>query len=236
LPLYKSIIDPMVVLGYLASASSRIRLGTAVYILPLRNPFFAARAVATLDVLSGGRTIFGVGVGWLEEEFVLGEADFRRRGLRTEECIQVLKCLWSQDQAEWHGRFYDFGPVKIEPKPVQKPHPPIVFGGETEVALRRAAELGDGWYGMGHTSESAAQQVEKLRTLRRAAGREAKPFEITVGAGAWPAADTWLDTNDVDGYRAAGVDRLIVAPWSGRGEAIRGLERFAREVMAKSTE
>ena len=175
-------LDPLLLLGQIAAATSRIRLGTNIFILPLRHPLVTARLVMSLDVLSAGRFSLGIGVGWLEEEFRAAGIDFRTRGARTRECVMALKALWTQDEPEFHGRFFDFGPVKFEPKPIQTPHPPILFGGETATALRRAAALGDGWYGVAHDPESAKRQVGKLRALLAEAGREDAKFEVTRGA------------------------------------------------------
>jgi len=173
-------LDPLVLLTHVAAATARIRLGTSVYLLPLRHPLVTARLAMSLDVLSGGRLTLGVGVGWLAEEFQAAGIDFQTRAARTRECVRALRTLWTETEPEFHGRFFSFGPLRFEPKPVQQPHPPIVFGGETEAALRRAAALGDGWYGVGHTPESAAVQATKLRALLAAAGRGAAPFELTV--------------------------------------------------------
>src|SRR5207249_1938313 len=173
-------LDPLVLLTHVAAATARIRLGTSVYLLPLRHPLVTARLALSLDVLSGGRLTLGVGVGWLAEEFQAAGIDFQTRAARTRECVRALRTLWTETEPEFHGRFFSFGPLRFEPKPVQQPHPPIVFGGETEAALRRAAALGDGWYGVGHTPESAAVQATKLRALLAAAGRGAAPFELTV--------------------------------------------------------
>jgi hypothetical protein len=196
--------------------------------------------------------MLGAGVGWVKEEFDIVGEDFHNRGRRMDEIVQVLKALWTQEEPEFHGRFYDFGPVRFDPKPVQKPHPPIIFGGESEAAMRRAARLGDGWTGAGYfeTSETAAQKIEKLRALRREAGREHEPFQITMLAG--PAPD--LDT--VRGMEEVGVTRLLVGPWwspdtmaeaaevgsaramSGQSDAElrrieQGMERYAEEVLSK---
>ena len=254
-------LDPWVVMGHIAAVTSRIRLGTNVYILPLRNPFVTARAVLTVDILSKGRAIMGVAVGWLKEEFDIVGEDFHNRGQRTDELVQVLKALWTQKEPEFHGRFYDFGPVRFDPKPVQKPHPPIHFGGETEPAMRRAARLGDGWISPGaiETVETARQKVEKLRAYRREAGREADPFETTMLAGPVPDLDTVRRLEEV------GVTRLLVGPWYSpelmaeaarvgtasamahaleqerqRREALlqrisEGLERYAEQVLSKLT-
>jgi probable F420-dependent oxidoreductase len=222
-------LDPLIVLTYIAAATTRIRLGTNIYILPLRHPLLTARTAVSLDVLSGGRLTLGVGVGWLEEEFEAVAVDFRSRGGRTRECVRALRGLWTEAEPEFHGRYFSFGPVKFEPKPIQKPYPPIVFGGETETALRRAAALGEGWYGVGHTPESAAPQVEKLRGLLAAAGRGSEPFEITVShAGASLAAD------DLERYTEAGVDRVVVLPWRRGREAEEKLERLASAVMSSA--
>ena len=245
-------LDPFVTLSHLAAVTSKIRLGTNIYVLPLRNPFITARAVLTLDLLSHGRVTLGAAVGWLEEEFELLGQDFHSRGARANECAQVLKALWTQDEPEFHGKHFDFGPVRFDPKPVQKPHPPIIFGGETKVAMRRAARYGDGWMSAGSldTPESAAEKVAALRELRREAGREHEPFEVMVTGGAWLPADR------IEQFERAGVDRLLVAPWFSReahealvasggtreprpGESVacqavlHGIESFADRVMSK---
>ncbi|HZR84066.1 MAG TPA: TIGR03619 family F420-dependent LLM class oxidoreductase [Candidatus Binatia bacterium] len=221
------LLDPLLVLAQVAGATSRIRLGTNIYLLPLRHPVVAARLVTTLDVLSSGRLSFGVGTGWLAEEFEAVGISFADRGAMTRECVRAMKALWSADEPEHHGHFFSFGPVKFEPKPVQKPHPPILFGGETEAALRRAAALGDGWYGVGHTPDSAAKHVGRLRTLRADAGRASEPFEVTVGASA--AA---LDRAELQRFADAGVDRAVALPWTRASEAEASLRRFAERVAA----
>src|SRR5262249_24098928 len=165
------LLDPLIVLTQIAARTERIRLGTNIYILPLRHPLQTARMAMTLDLLSHGRLELGVGVGWLAEEFAAADVDFETRGGRTRECVRVLKALWTESEPEFHGRYFSFGPVKFEPKPVQKPHPPLIFGGETDAALKRAAALGDGWYGVGHSPESAAVQTKKLRALLAEHGR-----------------------------------------------------------------
>jgi probable F420-dependent oxidoreductase len=219
-------LDPFVTLGHLAAVTKRIRLGTNIYVLPLRNPFLTARAVLTLDILSHGRVMLGAAVGWLAEEFELLGADFATRGKRTDECARVLKALWTEEEPEFHGQFYDFGPVHFDPKPVQKPHPPILFGGESMPAMRRAARLGDGWVSSGafETPETAAAKVETLRRLRREAGREGEPFELMMNGG------TWVDLDKLRQFEEAGVDRLLVAPWFARSIQ----EEMKREGTAKA--
>jgi probable F420-dependent oxidoreductase len=219
-------LDPMILLTCIAAATSTIRLGTNIYILPLRHPISTARIAMSVDVISGGRLTLGVGVGWLEEEFRAVDVDFASRGARTRECVRALKALWTQPEPEFHGKHFSFGPVKFEPKPLQKPHPPIVFGGETDAALKRAAALGDGWYGVGHSPETAATQVKKLRTSLADAQRADATFEITVS----PASGT-LDRDEVARYAAAGVHRVVVLPWRRGREAEDALERLAAAVF-----
>jgi probable F420-dependent oxidoreductase len=214
------VFDAFAYLSFLAGRTQRIRLGTSVYLLGLRHPFVAARAVQTLDIVSGGRSEVGVGAGWLREEWVAAELDPASRGRRLDEALGVCRRLWTDEVVEHHGEFFDFGPVMFEPKPVQKPHPPIHVGGESPAALRRAARLGDGWYGLEHTPESAAEIATQLGALRAEAGRAEAPFTVTVGGALEAPADQerWLE---------AGVDRLVVRPWRRSREALDGLRRFA---------
>ena len=219
------LLDPLMVLAQIAAVTSRIRLGTNIYLLPLRHPLVTARLGVTLDVLSNGRFSLGVGVGWLEEEFVAAGVDFARRGALLRECVRALRALWTESEPEFHGRTFSFGPVKFEPKPVQQPLP-ILVGGESEAALKRAAEIGDGWYGVRHTPESVLPVIAKLRALRAAAGREHLPFEITVG----PSAAS-LDRDVLARFTEAGVDRVVSLPWTRAREAMDAMARFAEKVL-----
>jgi probable F420-dependent oxidoreductase len=210
-------------LCFLAGRTSRIRLGTNVYLLGLRHPFTAARAVQTLDIVSNGRAEVGVGAGWLRQEWQAAGLDPRSRGRRLDEALLVCERLWSDSAVEHHGEFFDFAEVAFEPKPVQKPRPRIHVGGESDAALRRAARY-DGWYGLVHTPESAAGRVERLCSLRRELGREDAPFEVTLGSR--------LDTaEEALGFAAAGVDRLVVSPWRRSRECLEGLRGFAERMF-----
>jgi probable F420-dependent oxidoreductase len=214
------VFDAFTYLGFLAGRTQHLRLGTHVYNLGLRHPFTSARSVQTLDVLSGGRVEFGIGASWLEEEWRAVGLDFASRGRRVDEAIDVCKRLWTESEVAHNGEFFRFDPVAFEPKPVQQPWPPILVGGESQAALRRAAREGDGWIGMGHTFESAAPQIERLRQLRREHGRETALFQICLGG---PVADA----DDVRRWEELGVTRLIVSPWRRSPEAVDGLRRFA---------
>jgi probable F420-dependent oxidoreductase len=213
-PPHTPIFDAFAYLSFLAGRTERVRLATHVYNLALRHPFVAARAVQTLDVVSGGRAEVGVGAGWLESEWEAAGLDFASRGRRLDEALAVCQQLWRDEVVEHHGEFFDFGPVKFEPKPAQQPWPRIHIGGESPAALRRAARHG-GWVGMAHTPESVADAVKRLRDFGAP-----DDFEVTIGGDV-------ATRSDVERYAAAGVDRLIVAPWSRSPGAIDGLERLA---------
>lgn len=172
--------DPWVLLAAVASATRTIKLGTSVYVLPLRHPLVTARAVATLDVLSRGRTILGAGLGWMAEEYEASGIDFRSRASRCDEIVPLLRALWSQETTEHHGRHFDIPPVHLEPKPPQGAALPIVFGGVSDPALRRAARLGDGWLGTWDDAEGTTELLRRLHTFLLENGRDPLTFEITV--------------------------------------------------------
>jgi probable F420-dependent oxidoreductase len=172
-PVYHSVLDPMVALGYAAAKTSRIRLGVAIINLPFISPAVTAKQAATVDVLSGGRLDLGLGIGWMPEEFALTGASTPRRGARTEEYVAVLRTLWSADGAPFHGEFYTVPAGKQEPRPVQRPGPPVLLGGMSRPAMVRAGRLADGWI----TSSRAdlakiSEAVSVIQDAAAAAGRD----------------------------------------------------------------
>jgi len=217
------VFDAFGYLAYLAARCPSLRLGTHVYNIGLRHPFVAARAVQTLDVLSGGRVEFGIGASWLAEEWDAIGLDFRTRGRRVDEALDVCKRLWSEPEIEHHGEFFSFGAVAFEPKPAQKPWPPILVGGESPAALRRAARSADGWIGMSHTFETAATQIAAIRELLAEHRRDDDDFQICLGGPV-------RGTDDVARWEELGVTRLIVGPWRRSPEAVESMERFADAV------
>jgi probable F420-dependent oxidoreductase len=217
------IFDPFGYLCFLAARTTRVRLGTHVYNIGLRHPFITARAATTVDVLSNGRLSLGIGASWLRQEWEALGLDFDGRGARVDEAIAVCRRLWTEDVVEHHGHFFDFGPTAFEPKPVQKPHPPLHIGGDGPAALRRAATVGAGWMPMNHTLDELPQALARLRELARRHGRT-DPIEVTLAADVRSPAD-------VERYRDAGVTRCIVRPWARSSEALDALERFAEEVI-----
>lgn len=214
------VFDCFAYLSFLAGKTEHVRLGTHVYNLALRHPFVAARAITTLDVVSNGRAEVGIGAGWLEEEWIAAGLDFATRGRRLDEAIDVCTRLWNDDVIEQHGAFFDFERVAFEPKPVQRPHPPLLIGGESDAALRRAARVADGWIGMAHTLDSAKRPIARLHELRAQHGRTTEAFEICLGGPV-------TERDDVKRWEDAGVTRMIVSPWRRSREAIDGMRRFA---------
>jgi probable F420-dependent oxidoreductase len=218
------IYDAFAYLAFLAAKTERVRLGTHVFNIGLRHPFTTARGVQTVDLLSNGRFEFGIGASWLEEEWDATELDFASRGRRVDEAVAVCKQLWTDETISHHGEFFSFDDVVFEPKPVQRPWPPILVGGESRAALARAARLGDGWIGMGHTPDSAAEQIGRLRALLDKHGRDPSAFEVVLGG---PVATR----DDVARWEDVGVTRMIVSPWRRSPEAVEGLHRFADALL-----
>jgi len=193
--------DPFVMLGHLAAATQRIRLGVGVFVLPLRNVFAVAKAAATVQRLSGGRLLLGVGAGWCREEFDAVGARFDLRGARGEEMLEVMAKLWSGEPAEHAGRWYTFPPLQMSPA---APPPPVLFGGTTQPALTRAARLGDGWYCPPASLEQALAYRGAIDRLRIELGTEHRPFRFIARVPA-PASRGSLLT-----YAEAGLDDLLV--------------------------
>jgi len=249
--------DQLATLAFLAGCTSRIKLLTSVMVVPHRPPIAAAKILATIDVLSGGRLLLGVGAGWMKEEFALLGAPFAERGTVTDEYLEAFKALWTQQRPTYTGRHVNFAEVIFEPKPIQKPHPPIWVGGESPAALRRAVKLGDAWY-PGNNSQTEpldtparlATAIASLRRLAQTAGRDPaslavnliaqNPFESTshkiadgsarrlfCGASADMAADAIA--LEAVGVRHVGV-RLGGATLT---ESLERIDRFGREVIAQ---
>jgi probable F420-dependent oxidoreductase len=197
-------LDSLVALANVAAHTRRLRLGTGILVLPHHNPLLLAKALTTLDLVSGGRLIAGFAGGYVEAEFRALGVSFTERGAITDEYLEVIRILWTEELPRFAGRFAAFEGIRFEPKPHQRPHPPIVVGGHAPPALRRAARLGDGWYGFGLTVEAAAPLVENLRRLRAATGRPPLEISLTTFEPLTPPL--------VAQAARAGIDRLIVMP------------------------
>jgi len=219
------LLDPLAALGFLAAATRRIRIGSAVCIVPQRNPVYTAKEIATLDVLSGGRVDFGVGVGWLAEEFAALGVPFERRGARCREYLRVMHTLWCDPVSQFRGEFYELAPCRQFPKPIQKPHPPIHFGGESDAALRRVADLGQGWHPFHQEPQFVALRIAALEKLLAERGRKRSEIEVTICSYLRPIS---LDL--VKRYRDAGADQVTVMPLSGD---IPGLEKVLDDLASQ---
>ena len=198
-------LDPAVALAYVAAETTRIRLGTGVIILPQRNPIVLAKELASVDVVSGGRLIFGLGSGYLEPEFRAIGAPFSQRGAVTDEAIRVLKALWTMERPAFEGRFFRFAGIDAYPRPVQRPHPPIVVGGMSEFGARRAARFGNGWYGFLTDLEATRRSLGWIRGFIAEGLRPPDLGEVEISVT--PPPPVTADT--VKQYEDLGVHRLI---------------------------
>lgn len=224
--------DPWVAIAAMAAVTERLRFLTNVFVLPMRSPFLAAKAIGTAAVMSDNRVALGVGVGWLRDEFALLGQDFHTRGRRTDEMIEVMRKLWTGRMVEHRGEFYAFDRLEMSPAPTEPV--PIYFGGVSEPALRRAARIGDGWISDIHSTDELRAHCATLRAHRAEAGRANVPFSVLASAN---------DAFNVDGYRRledAGVTHLMTMPWFFYGgpliplaQKLESIARFADDVIAK---
>ncbi len=197
------LLEPFSALSFLAGVTSRLRLGTAMCLLPQRNPVYCAKEAATLDWLSEGRLDFGIGVGWLREEFEAVGAPFERRGARTDEYVSLLTTLWQEPEPSFEGRFYRLAPCRFEPKPRQRPHPPLHIGGESDAALARTARVGQGWHTFSRLPEDLPGPLGRLEELLEAEGRSRSEVRVTV----CPYVHE-LTPERVEAYAQAGADAV----------------------------
>lgn len=222
------ILDPFAALTFIAAQTKTIRVGTGICLVPERNPLTTAKEVATLDKLSGGRFDFGVGVGWLEEEFTALGVPWARRAARTREYLQVMKKLWTEEETSFEGEFCSFPSIRSYPKPVQKPHPPIIFGGESEPALKRVGEVGDGWFGMNVSVDEAPAKIGRIKDYARAAGRDPDALQFAIS----PGMGTPLTRDDIKRAQDAGVGQLIVGLFPADRRAVKDdIARLAEQVV-----
>ena len=228
--------EPVTTLAFLAGATSRVRLGVSAYVMPYRSPIVTAKQVATLDRLSGGRTILGIGVGWLAEEFAALDVPFARRGRRTEEYVAVCKALWAGGEARFAGETCRLPPVRTGPRPAQVPHPPLWIAGNSTRGIERAARIGDGWHGI----DLAPDELQPLaaRARGRAAAHGKAAFTVSIRKGVLPGGpaghplygDRDAIRRDLDAYAAAGLDYLVAGlrRATSPDDAARALEDVAR--------
>ena len=224
-------LDPAVALAFAAAHTSTILLATGVIILPQRNPLVLAKELASVDVLSGGRLVFGIGVGYLEPEFRALGIPFDHKGARTNEYIEAIRALWTEASPTYAGRFVRFSGIQAMPRPLRRPHPPLVLGGQSAPSYARAVRYGNGWYGFNLGPD---QTAECLKALRSAAARTERPQELgTLEITITPPPGTQLNADLVRRYRDLGVDRLVPYPIVASVDDLIGwLEQAGSELVA----
>ena len=216
--------DPFIGLAMASATTSRIKLGTSICLVPEHSPLVQAKQIAALDHHSGGRFIFGVGAGWLREETEIMGGDFEHRWTQTREAIEVMKSLWTQDEAEHHGRYYDFPAMKVFPKPAQKPHPPVFLGGNARNVLRRVIAYGDGWFPVRVSPEDVQTARATLDELAESAGRDPKSIQICVYGIS--------DRDTMNRMEEAGADMVVSALGSDAGDQVlSAVEKLAEELL-----
>ena len=224
-PSMADIGDPLIALSMAAAATSDIKLGTSISLVPEHNPLMQAKQIATLDKFSGGRFLFGIGAGWLREETEIMGGNFERRWGQTREAILAMKELWTKEEAEFHGRFFDFPPVKCLPKPAQKPHPPVLLGGYAANVFKRVVAWGDGWMPVRVTEEQVREGRATMTELAQAAGRDPSTIQLIV-------TNVQPNREVIAGYEEAGASRVTVAlPPDAGADGLGELERLAEQAL-----
>ena len=236
----KPYYEPLTVLTYVAAKTSTIGLGTSVLVLPYHNPIRLAKVAATLDVLSGGRMMLGVGVGVIEQELEAMGSPFAERGAITDETIAIMKELWTKEDPSYLGKYHSFSGMKFTPKPVQKPHIPIIIGGTSKAAIRRAARSGAAWHPTALSPEVLAQGMEYLKEQAVTAGRDPSEVEVSVSAAIGSTHNhnrysLGEDPEEVleraQKYQEMGVGRLVVSPNTRDQSQLRPIMEMIAEVV-----
>jgi probable F420-dependent oxidoreductase len=225
---YSRIVDPFIALARASAATQTIKLGTGICLVPERNPLLLAKEIATLDRFSGGRFLFGIGAGWLKEETEIMGADFPHRWTQAREAILAMKELWTKAEAEFHGTYYDFPPVRSFPKPAQRPHPPILVGGNAPNVLKRVVAWGDGWMPGRVPVEEIRRGCATLRELAEQAGRNPMSLEVMAFGG----PGQFRDRAAIKEMEEAGASRVTIWLTQTGGEApLAEMEALARQVL-----
>lgn len=222
----RSLLDPLTALTYVAANTSKIRLGTGICLVPQRNPIYTAKQVADLDYLSGGRVDFGIGIGWLKEEFNALGVPWTDRAGRTEECIGVMKTLWCDELSSFQGKYFSFEAAYQNPKPVQRPHPPLIFGGESRAALKRVATLGQGWFTFNVTPESLAHGIDILQPLLEEQGRTISDISISVTPDR-----KHINQESLKRFEELGAEQIILPLFANNTDKLEGKATRYLELM-----
>ena len=230
-PVEVGVPDALSMLAFVASCTSRVKLGVSVLILPMRNPVITAHAVATLDVLSSGRSILGIGVGWNRDEFKTLSAPFEHRGARTDEYLEVIRRLWTQENPCFQGRYYDLGDVHFYPRPIQNPHPPFWFGGNGDPTFRRVLAFDGVWHFAFLMANEVAPRIDRLRSMAEAAGKD--PIAVPVTGLRIDLIQRPVDEAraEVRALEKAGVSHVIVGLPGPLSAFYTKMEIFSRNVI-----
>jgi len=222
------IADPFVALARASAATSTIQLGTGVCLIPERNPLLLAKEIATLDHYSGGRFLFGIGAGWLKEETEIMGGDFAHRWTQTRDAILAMKELWTKEESEYHGKYYNFPAVRSFPKPAHKPHPPVLLGGASKYVFKRIVEWGDGWLPTGASVEGIQRGRATLNELAKQAGRDPQSLDVI----AFGQPGQFGDREEIKALEKAGISHATIWLRCVKGnEVITELEELARRVL-----
>ena len=206
------LLNPLLALTYMAAHTKTIKLGTGVLLLPQHEPLLLAKELATLDVLSGGRLMVGIGVGWSEEEYQALGISYNDRGARADEYLAAMRVLWTEDRPVYHGKYVSFEGVQAYPHPIQQPHPPIITGGRATAVIRRTIEQANGWYGYAYNLEEAAAAISQIREAARRYQRPDSLGELEISI----APTIPIDKETAQRFADLGVHRLIFIPQPGK--------------------
>jgi len=243
----KIFYEPLVTLSYIASQTKTIKLGTSVIVLPYRNPVVFAKSISTLDVLSGGRVIIGIGAGWLKKEFQALGTNYEERGKITDEYLELMNELYTSESPAFNGNYFNISDISFNPKPLQKPHPPIWVGGSSKNALKRAVKYGNGWHAVGSTPEEIKDKIEELKDLFAEYNKTDNSFIISVRKNLQITSGEVSDEketlrgntekilNGIDAYSKAGVSYIVFQILGSDFKGVIGTMRtFSKEVIIKS--
>jgi len=236
-----------VTLSYIASQTKTIKLGTSVIVLPYRNPVVFAKSISTLDVLSGGRVIIGIGAGWLKKEFQALGTNYEERGKITDEYLELMNELYTSESPAFNGNYFNISDISFNPKPLQKPHPPIWVGGSSKNALKRAVKYGNGWHAVGSTPEEIKDKIEELKDLFAEYNKTDNSFIISVRKNLQITSGEVSDEketlrgntekilNGIDAYSKAGVSYIVFQILGSDFKGVIGTMRtFSKDVIIKS--
>jgi probable F420-dependent oxidoreductase len=237
-------LEPLVLLGAIAACTERVQMGLSVMVLPHRHPVLTAKMLASIDRLCEGRLLVGTGVGWMQEELDALNAPYHQRGALTDDYLEAMITLWTVERASHQGRFVHFPPLGCYPKPMQKPHPPLLIGGHSPAALRRVARFGQGWHALHVPPEVLAQQLTVVHHEMRQAGRDPSALDVSLRATFHLTDDPQPDSrpclhgdarqliDDICAYEQVGVHHLaLFFPMGRRVDPLATIERFAEQVL-----